>query len=372
MEENQKRRIEEDEIDLVEVAKTIWRNRKTIYKTVAVFFVIGILVAVLSPVEYESETILLPEVQEEGISAGMAGGLLKQFGGLAGLAGLGSAEMGVMSPQLYPQILKSTPFLLHVMEQPVYFANEDTTVTVYQYFDEVKSPSFFGLVAEYTIGLPGKIKKALSKKEEEVMVKNEDGKIKLTEKQKEIAEGLIDRIEVELDDEMGTVEIKAKMPDAEAAASIAEIAKNYLTDYVTDYRTNKASEDMQFIQDRHEEAKIRFENAQSRLAYFRDRNIMLSTARARSEEERLNNEYQLAFNVYNGLAEQLEQSKIAVQEKMPVFEVLEPVKVPIEKSEPRRGMVVIIFLVIGLILSFLYFYIHKLIKKIQSNFSLEV
>ena len=229
MEENQKRQVEEDEIDLVEVAKTIWSNRKIIYKTVAVFFVIGLLVALLSPVEYESETILLPEVQDEGISAGMAGGLLKQFGGLAGLAGLGSAEMGVMSPQLYPQILKSTPFLLHVMEQPVYFANEDTTVTVYHYFDEVKSPSVFGLIAGYTIGLPGKIKKAFSKDEDEEMVKGEDGKIKLTKKQQEIAEALTDRIEVELDDETGTIGLSAKMPDAEAAASIATLAKNYLT-----------------------------------------------------------------------------------------------------------------------------------------------
>lgn len=344
MEENQKRRIEEDEIDLVEVAKTIWAQRKIIYKTVAVFFVIGLLVAFLSPVEYESETILLPEVQEEGISASMAGGLLKQFGGLAGLAGLGSAEMGVMSPQLYPQILKSTPFLLHVMEQPVYFAEEDTTVTVYQYFDEIKSPSFFGLVAEYTIGLPGKIKKALSNEEEEVMVKNEDGKIKLTEKQQAIAESLMGRLEVELDDELGTITVIAKMPDAEAAASLANLTKIYLTDYVTNYRINKASNDLQFIQDRYNEAKERFETTQARLASFRDRNVLLTTARARTEEEKLNNENQLAFNVYNGMAEQLEQAKIAVQEKMPVFEVLEPVKVPIEKSEPRRGMILLIIL----------------------------
>jgi uncharacterized protein involved in exopolysaccharide biosynthesis len=361
MEENRNRKIEEDEIDLVEVARTIWKNRKTIYKTVAVFFVFGVLVAFLSPVEYESETILLPEVQDEGISAGMAGGLLKQFGGLAGLAGLGSAEMGVMSPQLYPQILKSTPFLLHVMEQPIYFANEDTTVTVYQYFDEVKSPSFFGLVLEYSIGLPGKIKKALSKEEEQVMVKNEDGKIKLTEKQKAIAEDLSGRIEVELDDEIGTIAVLATMPDAEAAASIATITKNYLTTYVTNYRVNKATVDLQFIQERYGEAKERFEKAQARLASFRDRNIVLSTARSRSKEERLNNEYQLTFNVYNSLAEQLEQAKIAVQEKMPVFEVLEPVKVPIEKSEPRRSLIVILTLFIGVFFSVLFIIIKKII-----------
>ena len=347
MEENQKRRIEEDEIDLVEVAKTIWAQRKLIYKTVAVFFVIGVLVALLSPVEYESETILLPEVQEEGISAGMAGGLLKQFGGLAGLAGLGSAEMGVISPQLYPEILKSTPFLLHVMEQPVYFANEDTTVTVYQYFDEIKSPSFFGLVAEYTIGLPGKIKKALSGEEEVDIVRNEDGKIKLTQSQKTIAEALIDRIEVELDEEMGTITVEAKMPDPEAAASLAKLTKEYLTKYVTNYRVNKSKVDLDFIQARYEEAKERFEVTQARLASFRDRNVVLTTARSRSKEEQLTNEYQLAFNVYNGLAEQLEQAKIAVQEKMPVFEVLEPVKVPIEKSEPRRSIIILAALFIG-------------------------
>src|SRR5690606_4363885 len=210
--------IEDDEIYLVEVAKTIWANRRNIYRTVAVFFVLGLLVAFLSAVEYESETILLPEIQDQQ-AGGAAGKLLQQFGGLAGIS-VGDMSTGSISPQLYPQILKSTPFLLHLMDQRVYFSKEDTTVTLYEYFTEIKSPSVISLAMGYTIGLPGKIKKLFTKVEPDFISElRTEGAVKMTEDQKKVAENLVERLNVELDNKIGTVKVIAEMPDPEAAAA---------------------------------------------------------------------------------------------------------------------------------------------------------
>lgn len=338
--------IEDDEIDLVEVAKTIWANRKIIYKTVVVFFVLGLLVAFLSPVEYESETILLPEIQEQQVG-GSAGKLLQQFGGLAGIS-MSDMQTGTISPQLYPQILKSTPFLLHLMEKQVYFSKEDTTVSLFDYFTEIKSPSVIGVAMAYTIGLPGKIKKLLTKEEPAAIPGlRSDGALKMTEYQKEVAENLAERLSVALDDKIGTVKVIAEMPDPEAAAAINKIATDYLTEFITSYRINKVQLNLDFIRERYAEARKNFEIAQLALANFRDNNVVVTTSRARTEEERLQTEYNLAFNIYNTLAQQLEQAKIKVQEETPAFNVLEPVKVPLEKSEPRRGVYLLVTLVIG-------------------------
>ncbi len=78
-----------DEIDLIEVAKKNWDGRKIIYKTIAVFFVLGVIIAFGTPKEYKSEVTLLVET---GSSSSM-NGLLQQIGGLAGLS-VGNQQEG--------------------------------------------------------------------------------------------------------------------------------------------------------------------------------------------------------------------------------------------------------------------------------------
>ena len=56
-----------------------------------------------------------------------------------------------------------------------------------------------------------------------------------------------------------------------------------------------------------------------------------------------------SFTSIDGLATQLEQAKIKVKEETPVFTVLEPVKVPVNKSRPKKLFVVLGSLFIGVI-----------------------
>jgi protein involved in polysaccharide export with SLBB domain len=79
--------IKDDEIDLIEVAKTIWAGRKLILKVTAVFLVIGLVIAFGSKVEYEASCKLMPETQE-GMKSNLGG-----LGSIAGLAGI-NLDMG--------------------------------------------------------------------------------------------------------------------------------------------------------------------------------------------------------------------------------------------------------------------------------------
>ena len=104
---------------------------------------------------------------------------------------------------------------------------------------------------------------------------------------------------------------------------------------------------MKFIEERYAEAKKQFEQKQADLASFRDANRNFGSAIAKTNEERLSNEYTVALNVYSELAKQREQANIQVKENTPIFAVVEPVTVPIERSKPKRGLICVAFTFLG-------------------------
>lgn len=340
--------IKDDEIDLIEVAKTIWAGRKLILKVTAVFFLIGLVIAFGSKVEYEASCKLMPESQE-GVKSNLGG-----LGSLAGLAGinLDMGGTGALTPELYPQIAQSVPFLMKVWNEPIQFEKQDTTTSSYIYFKEIDKPSFLSLMLQYTIGLPFQIKNWFSKTESEVVPDRKENQIiRLSREDTELLEKYRERISVSVDTKTGILTLKSEMPDALAAAELAQLSIDLLTEYVTNYKVSKARENFNFVQARYDESKTNFEKTQEALARFNDRNRNVVTALAQSESQRLQNEYNLAFEVFKGLATQLEQAKIQVKEETPVFTVLEPVKVPVEKSKPKKVLIIVALFSVGIITS---------------------
>jgi uncharacterized protein involved in exopolysaccharide biosynthesis len=342
---------DEQEIDLVELAKHIWDNRLTIYKFVAVGVVLGLAVALLSPKEYQSGATLMPEMPS---SQSGASSLLQQYGGLLGMSG--SADLGaegMIPPMLYPQIVQSLPFQLELLNQEIRFDEFDTTTTVYNFFKEVNTPSVFSYLKIYTIGLPGKIIGLFKEETPEMALPRgfeADSIISVTKEQMEIIENMRSRVNVSLSEESGVINLTAKMPDPNAAAQVAKTSIELIKEYVTLYRTRKAQEDLQFSQEQLESAEERFREAQDRLAEFRDANINLSTARAQTQQQRLQSEYDLTFNVYNSMAQQVEQAKLNLQEQTPVVSVLRPVQVPVDDMT-SGFQVLIIFIALSGVLS---------------------
>lgn len=344
LENRTNRHKQDDEIDLIEVFKKIWNGRKIIYKTMVVFFIIGLVIAFGTPKEYKSEVTLLVEAG----SGTSANALLQQFGGLAGI-NLGRAkENENVNPELYPSIIQSAPFLVEVLNQKVTLSKEKREITVYYYLSNHVKLSIIGVLMGYTIGLPGKIIGLFQKKEiyKDTLPKT-DSIITFTKHQEDIANALKGRIKVTPDETTGKILISVEMPESLAAAQLSNIVYQNLTKYLIDYKIQKAKTDLDFIYYQTKDAKSRFIFAQEKLASFRDANKNVVSAYYRTEEERLQNEYTLAFNVYNGLSQQLEQSKIKVQEKTPVFNVIDPAKVPLQKSKPKRSLILVAMLFLG-------------------------
>ena len=160
---------------------------------------------------------------------------------------------------------------------------------------------------------------------------------------------IANQLALELNPKEGYVKIDFSMPEALPAAQMTEKAKELLQKAVTDFKIEKTKEEYIFIEGRYKELKKDFEKKQATLAYFRDRNQGLITSRSKSRLESLQSEHNLAYTIYSELAKQLETQKIKLKENTPVFTVIEPVSVPVIKSKPKRVMIFIIWLFLGIL-----------------------
>ena len=356
---------EEDEIDLIELAKTIWDSRKIIYRFVTVGIILGVLVALLSPKEYVSDATLMPEYNTESGSG--ASGLLQQYGGLLGLSGGGSynSASNAIRVDLYPQIVQSLSFQTNLMSQEFTYPDYDTTATLYEYFTEIHSLVVLASVEKYTVRLPFTILGALKGDPEEEMINEaeQDPEIlSLTKDQMEVVKNLRERVGVSLNEETGIVTVNVRMPNARVAAQVAKYTIGELTEYLVEYRTEKVQRDLEFVEDQLSKAEERFEEAQLALAEFTDSNQGNLTARARTDQQRLQSEYDVAFNLYNSLTQQYEQARLKVQEETPVFKVLQPVQVPVE-DETSGFMILIVFVMLSGIASIGWIFIRQFLEN---------
>jgi uncharacterized protein involved in exopolysaccharide biosynthesis len=159
------------------------------------------------------------------------------------------------------------------------------------------------------------------------------------------------------------------------STQVVEAARLLLQKYITDFKVDKVKQNLDFIQQRYNEAKRNFEQKQMQLAAFKDGNRNVILASAQTTGERINAEYTLLYSVYSELAKQLEQAKIKVKDATPVLTVIEPAVVPNIKNKPNRPMILVVYSFLGFffgvvgvfIISFLYKINGKKFEKLMSK-----
>nr|MCS5551288.1 Wzz/FepE/Etk N-terminal domain-containing protein [Gammaproteobacteria bacterium] len=145
---------EEDEIDLIALAKTLWEGRKTIIRVTLTFMVLGLFMALSTPVQYTSSIVVKPILSNSKSSVGGS------LGGLAAMAGISlpsSTSSSELHPTLYPQIVGSYSFQKALMQTKLHISDVDEPMSYEDYFLQHKQPSFLQNIKTYTLGLPSLI-----------------------------------------------------------------------------------------------------------------------------------------------------------------------------------------------------------------------
>ena len=330
---------EEIEIDLMDLLRKVIGIRKKIYKAAGIGLIIGIIVAISIPKQYTVEVTLSPEM---GNNKG---------GGLSGLAAsfLGSGvTMGdgtdALNASLSADIVSSTPFLLELsnMKVPVSGSEE---ISLSSYLNEESSP-WWG----YVIGFPGMVMggaKSLFTENEDEPISSDKvsrGAIELSKKETEKIETLKKMIAAAVDKKTSMTSISVTFQNPKVAAVVADSVVKKLQEYIIDYRTFKAKEDCIYLEKLFKERQQEYYAAQKKYADYLDSHDNIILQSVRTEQERLQNDMSLAYQVYSQVASQLQVARAKVQEEKPVFAVVEPAVVPLEPSGTSRKVYVLAFI----------------------------
>lgn len=336
----------EDEIDLIALAKTAWTGRKTIIKITIIFTVIGLFIAIFTPRQYSVTTIMVPQE-----SSGQ-----NKLGGLSSLAAMAGFNLDMssgseLSPVIYPKIVQSIPFQKELMYTKLNFEGFDEKISFYDFYTNPQYAKFnvLGFLKKFTIGLPGTILKAIRGKEKELDagLKEKNGIVQFSSFEKGLSKVLKKSVNLNIETKDGYITLTAIMSEAMAAAQLGQRAQELLQQYITKFKIEKAQAQLNFVEELYFEKKANFIQAQKTLAQFRDQNKNVSTAIARTEEERLQSEYQIAQSVYTELAKQIENSRIQVKEETPVFSIIEPISIPNQSFKPKRKKILLIWIFLG-------------------------
>ena len=325
-----------DEIDIVVLLKTVFNSRRFVIKVTILFAFIGVILSVVSPTKYTASSTFVPQLSE--------GRTNPSLGGLASLAGINlSAIIGSqpqeIPPSLYPQIAESVPYRLALLNTTV----ELNTNFRNYVLEQSGQGAFFHLLKKYTIGLPGLL---LNKKTDNSEILNSN-LFQITEEDKNLFEFLAQVLTIDVDDQEGLVSISVELADRMVAAQLAQAATDLLQSNIIAFKSQSARNNLDFIRGQYESKRQEFEEIQDSIAIFKDKNLNITSSLYQNQLSRLESQFTVISSVFQELAGQVEQAKIQVNKDTPIFTIIEPVSVPLERSKPRRTMMVIIWTFLG-------------------------
>ena len=345
MEENRQMQYAEDEmsIDWMAILRKILKGWKFILLVTVIFSALGVWSALRMTRTYTVKMTLAPELQNRSSSS---------LNAIASMLGAGSmmtnSTPDALNITMFPEISESTPFLCSFLEMPVtkYVPRKQELAGV--------KPDTISLYT-HLLGRDRELTEKQKRKMAEADAKYlyDDSTVDpemLTPRQFSAVNRLRKSINTTFDNKTGVTTIVVTMDDPMIVKQVSDTVCQRLQDFVTEYRTKKAMADYNYYVEMADEAHNRLVRAQSayaaRVDY--DRSVILQSVS--SARQRLQDEANLANQLYSQMAQQRELAKAKIQEVKPVYAVVQPAYMP-NKPSNSRAKVCMIWFFVGFFLS---------------------
>lgn len=318
----------EVEIDLLELARKLWDNKKFIIKVTLIGAIIGLVIAFSIPKEYTSTVVFLANTNEPRIGS---------VGALASLAGInidGAQSTDIFSPELYPYIVESTPFLQNLLEVNVKDEVMRVDTTLYVYLKNNQKNVWW----EYVYCIPSILVDLFKSKEDGVFSASTSNTI--SKENASIISKFKKSFLIKTDKKTGLTTIEVMLQSPLVSAQLADSMTSHLQLYIIDERTKKVKKDLDNARNLYNNSKEEYNRVQKKLASFVDANQNLILAKYRIKQEELQNEVNLAYSLYNQMAQQVQLYEVKMQDDTPVFTIIQPSIVPLSASAPNKKLIV--------------------------------
>ena len=351
---------DEMEIDLMDVLRKIISIRKTLYKAAGVGVIIGIIVYLSIPKQYTVNVTLSPEMGGSKSGNGLVG-IAASFLG----SGVSSGDSSdALNASLSSEIVSSTPFLLELLSIDIPAPDGNGNMVLDTYLDDQSSPWW-----NYVIGFPnmlvGGVKSLFSEGTLDTLENvGRRGTLELSQEQNTKVNVLRNSVKASIDTKTAITNVSDSLQSPKVAAVVADSVVHKLQEYITDYRTSKVKDDCAYLEKLFKERQREYYTAQKKYANYVDTHDNLVLQSVRTEQERLQNDMSLAYQIYSQVANQLQVARAKVQEEKPVFAVVEPAIVPLNPSGMKLMIYVIVFVLFSITTTIVWKFLVKNILKI--------
>ena len=329
---------DESEIDIMELISKLWKNRSMIIKWCIAGAIIGLVVGFSIPKTYTASVTLAPEMQQKtsnGVSS------------IASMMGVNlNNSVDAISVEMFPDVVHSTPFIFELFDLPVTFEHKDTVVntTLLDYMLEYQKSPWWTPIVQFPFKAIGWcIDLVTPDDEDEESMGGALNPNNLPKKEREVVKFFAENIVVNVDKKSFKTEMSIDMQDPVVVATVMNAIVENLKDYMSDYRTSKARQDVENLEVICEQRKSDYYKAQHAYANYMDSNKNVSLQSAQVERERLQQEMNLAYQVYSQVATNLEGARIQTEQAKPVFVIINPVTVPLQRTAPSKAKMLVIF-----------------------------
>ena len=351
------KQVEDDEISINfgEIWRALLKYKFVIAITALLFAILGALYSLTLNNEYEASVKMVPESADSKSGGGGGLGGLSSLAGLAGINIGGASGTDAIQPAMYPNIVESIPFLQELINAKIYNPKIKKWQVLKEYLKEHQSNAPIKLYDSEKLE-EERAKKELSDTDlKDLNIPSSPGQplgfINIDLKEVNILNKLKSYIKVEVDKKTMLMTITCTLQNPVIAANLTSLVQNQLTRYIVNYRTEKVRKEMDFLTSRQAEARKRYDQALFTYSNYKDQNRNRFLNVAKTQEKKLQYEVDLAFNLYSSLTTQLSEAQIRVQKETPIFKVLEPARVPLSRTSPKRSLITIGAMFIGIFVS---------------------
>jgi uncharacterized protein involved in exopolysaccharide biosynthesis len=317
--------------DFTTLLVKLWNKRLFLIKWGLIGAVVGVLIGFSIPKTYTSKVIIAPELEQQMGSS---------LGAIASMVGASlDNSIDAITFDMLSNVLSSTPFLMPILEAEVESKDGSIKTTLLDYMQSYQKKPWWS----HVLGAPFKLLSKLKNDSDDIDSDKEFDMMDLPYSVRVVIQQMPKTFNISKDSKNGLITLSVTMQDPKIAATVLTNMLDNLIEFMSDYRTQKDRQDIRNLEVIYESRKNEYYQVQEAYADFLDSNKSIVRQRAKADQLKMQQEMQLAYQVYSQVATQLEAARIKEQQSKPVLVVLEPISIPAKKSAPSKAKLLIAF-----------------------------
>jgi len=273
--------MEHTYINIITLTKLLKRRVWKYLFSVIIGAAVGCFVAFNMPKQYSTEVKFSPSTGKE------RSGFLDDISDLIGDKNYGAYEDAIY-PEIYSDVIKSDTFVNSILEVPVSMDGRSDGVSFMSYLKEHQKIPFWS-------------------------------KMRIMLQKSTIQDEVKACVSCDVDRMTGLLSIKVTTQNPYVSSQIADTISARLQNKITEYRLAKKRRDLQYLQNLANRTRQDYQEAKEIHTKFMDENFESEEPKVVAEQEKLEQEVSMKYNVYESVMEQQTENYIEMKLEEPVF-----------------------------------------------------